>query len=213
MGDVLPFPITTRPAPPRDMEPDTFAPDQHGLGEWVRETFILDDGPLHNPRHAHLEDAAIGWLWTTAENRNRDRMVAGECKLIGPPQKRWGRAMADFQLRQWFGYVPDFLITIDATIAAQADDWSFCALIEHELCHAAQDVDMFGEPRFNREGQPIFRLVGHDVEQFNDVVERYGAVAADVAEMVRLANKGPTIGAAQMRFACGTCIDRRTGRS
>lgn len=208
VGNVIHLVRSTRPRPPADLPINQFVPDQHGLGAWVREIFIDAEGPLYNPRHAHLEEAAIGWLWTTAENVNRNRVVAGECKLIGPPQKRWGRAMADFQLCEWFGYVPDFLITFDATIAAEADDWAFCALVEHELCHAAQDVDQWGEPRFNREGQPIFRLVGHDVEQFHDVVERYGAVASDVAELVRLANKGPTIGAAQMRMACGTCLQR-----
>lgn len=204
MRNVTSIVRNTRPAPP-EMAPDAFAPDQDGLGEWVREMFIDDDGPLYNERHRHLADAAIGWLWTTAENRNRDKHVAGECRLIGPAQAKWSRAMADFQLRGWFGFVPDFLVTISAPYAQLADDWAFCALIEHELCHAAQDIDGFGMPRFNRDGLPIFRLIGHDVEQFNDVVARYGAHAADVAEMVRLANNGPTIGEARMRLACGTC--------
>jgi hypothetical protein len=200
----------TRPSPPPemldDMAPIAFVPDQLGLGAWARETFIDEDGPLSNERHRHLEDAAIGWLWTNAEQANRDKAVAGECRLIGPAQRKWSSQMAHFQLMQWFGHVPDFLVTISAQFAATCDDWSFCALVEHELCHAAQDVDMFGEPRFTRDGNPIFRLVAHDVEQFVDVVARYGSGPADVAEMVRAANNGPTIGEARMTLACGNCV-------
>lgn len=208
MAKVVPLFRSKRPQPTIDLDtPDLFGPDQHGLGAWVRETFIDDDGPLFNERHTHLADASIGWLWTTAEQNNRDRPVAGECRLIGPATKKWSRAMADFQLRGWFGYVPDFLITIDAGIASSMDDWSFCALIEHELCHAAQDVDMHGAPRFNRDGAPIFRLVAHDCEEFVEVVARYGSTGA-IADMVRAANNGPTIREAQMSAACGTCLRR-----
>tara|TARA_R110000868_G_scaffold118062_14_gene313370 strand:+ start:1336 stop:1971 length:636 start_codon:yes stop_codon:yes gene_type:complete len=206
MADIHTLVRAHRPQPTIDEHHfDQFAPDQDGLGEWAREMFIDEDGPLFNQRHMHLAEAAIGWLWTSAENANRDKLVAGECRLIGPAQRKWTSGMARFQLAQWFGYVPDFLITISADYARVCDDWAFCALIEHELCHAAQDVDVFGMPRFNKEGQPMFRLVGHDVEQFVDVVARYGAGAADVEELVRVANKGPSIGEAQMRLACGTC--------
>ena len=59
------------------------------------------------------------------------------------------------------------------------------------------------------EGQVAVRVIGHDVEQFNDVVQRYGAAAAGVERMVQLANAGPTIGLAQMSAACGTCVRKR----
>lgn len=216
MGDVIPFDKvkqvvrSTRPAPPATLQPiNDFAPDQHGLGGWVRTMFIEPDGPLHNPRHEHLRDASIGWLWTTAEQTDRLRFVAGECQLVQPQQKKWGSARTHWQWRSWFGLAPDFVITISAPAAEVLDDWAFCALIEHELCHAAQDIGLDGEPRFDREGRPLFRVAGHDVEQFNDVVERYGAIASGVDRMVGLANAGPIFGQAQMAAACGTCSRRK----
>jgi len=211
MAKVIPLPIRPRgqrPMPPR-MQADDFQPDAHGLGEWVHRNFIMADGPLHNPRHQHLLDASIGWLWTSAEQTSRDKLVAGQCELVPPMQRKWSSARTHWLFQHWFGTTPDFIITIDATFAESADDWSFCALVDHELCHAAQDVDLFGEPRFDREGRPIFRVIGHDVEQFNDVVQRYGAAAAGVERMAQLANAGPTIGLAQMSAACGTCERRR----
>lgn len=131
----------TRPRPPADLPlVDGFAPDQDGLGAWARRTFIDTTGALANSRHEPLQDAAIGWLWTTAEARNKNRAIAGECQLIRPAQPKWSSARGAWLIDHWFGRRLDFLITIDATHAADMDDWAFCALIEHELCHAAQDV-------------------------------------------------------------------------
>jgi hypothetical protein len=211
VGDVIPFDRiaktvrNTRPGPPLELAlVDDFAAAPI-LGEWVRRTFIDPDGPLYNPRHEHLAEAKIGWLWTTAENRNRDRAVAGECRLVPPMQRKWASALQHWLWRYLFDEVPDFVITIDAGYAQVCDDWSFCALIEHELCHAGQAVDGDGAPRFTAEGGPMFALLGHDVEQFHDVVARYGARAAGVEVMARLANAGPTVGEAQIAAACGTC--------
>lgn len=203
----------TRPHPPVGRELSEyhawFEPDQEGLGAWARRTFIDEGGALVNERHAHLRNASIGWVWTDATNRDRNRTAAATCQLIGPLQAKWPRERSDFQLRGWFGEVPDFLITVSAPIAADMDDWAFCALIEHELCHAAQDEDEFGSPRFTRDGDPIFRLIGHDVEEFVEVVARYGADATGMRALVSAANAGPTVGAARMAMACGTCMVRR----
>lgn len=71
--------------------------------------------------------------------------------------------------------------------------------------------DEFGEPRFTRDGNPIWRVIAHDVEEFVDVVARYGADATDTRALVSAANAGPSVGAAAMQMACGTCGGRRTG--
>lgn len=199
------------PPPKRPQEPeglaltDDFIPDQSGIGAWAKENFIDENGPLHNPRHSHLQFASIGWLWTSATAKTKGRSIAGQCRLAPPDQNTWSSAMAHFQLREWFGATPDFIIIISRWHALDSDDWAFCALIEHELCHAAQAKDEFGQPRFNQEGHPMFEIAGHDVEQFHDVVERYGAVASGVDKLARLANKGPIFGEAKVQLACGTC--------
>lgn len=202
------FTLSDRPYPPPRLGLDDFcAADE--LAEWAHKTFIAPSAPLCNARHNHLNDAKIGWLWTTAESINRDHTVAGECSRILPPRRTFGSAMRQWQLCQWFMQPPDFLITISAPLAAAMDDATFCALIEHELCHAAQDIDLFGEPRFDREGRPVFRIIGHDVEEFTDVVARYGSAATGLEELVRAANAGPLIAAGQITQVCGTCISPR----
>jgi hypothetical protein len=63
----------------------------------------------------------------------------------------WKRGRAEQQLRDWFEADIDFLLTFYAPECARLDDRSFCALVEHELYHCAQERDQYGAPKFDRE--------------------------------------------------------------
>lgn len=163
---------------------------------------------MFNPDHAHLIPASIGMLWTTVSNSKKGRTVIGQAEMGQPAgmMGKWARARAEAQVLGWFGLVPDFIITIDANFWVSASDAQACALIEHELYHAAQDVDAFGAPKFSKStGRPVFVIRGHDVEEFVGVVRRYGADAAGVRAMVDAANQKPEIARVQIAHACGTC--------
>ncbi|MQV46648.1 putative metallopeptidase [Sinorhizobium medicae] len=121
---------------------------------------------------------------------------------MGPrPSRDAGKAV-----KQWFGFVPDFIITLDAEYCRACGDAEFMALVEHELYHSAQETDAFGAPKFSPStGLPVFTIRGHDVEEFVGVVRRYGADAAGVRAIVDAANRPPEIARAQIAHACGTC--------
>ena len=197
-----------RPQPPSD-NLFGFRPDQEGLGAWAHATFIDGSSPICNPHHAHLDSAFIGWLWTDEEAAHQGRRILGECRLIQSQQRKWSSAMMHHQLKQWFGGTPDFVITIQADAAREMDDASFCALVEHELYHAGQALNQYGDPAFTKHGQPIYAMRGHDIEEFVGVVERYGAGAAGVQALVDAAKGRPAIGVASLAAACGTCHLRR----
>lgn len=184
------------------------APD---LAEWVTNTFLDDGARLQNEEHLHLLAADIGFLWTNVPNGRQGRVVLGQAEL-GTPQGAsggaWGRARALIQRREWFGDVPDFIITLDAGYGTSSSPAEFCALVEHELYHCAQAKDPFGMPRFHRDGSPVFTMRGHDVEEFVGVVRRYGADAAHVRELVDAANRPPEVDGARIAQACGTCLLR-----
>lgn len=201
-----------RPYPPAsllDSAPETFIPAPE-LREWAQATFIDADAPLANPAHEHLIEAHIGFLWTDIPNARQGRAIVGmaETGLPMGAMGRWAKARAVRQVTEWFGEVPDFIITIKAAHASDCDDASFCALIEHELYHCGQERDAFGFPKFSKDGRPKFGIRGHDVEEFVGVVARYGIAATGVGDMVRAANKGPEIAAASVAGACGTCLAR-----
>lgn len=211
MGKHSARPGAGRPMPPLDQVEGLeawFAPALE-TETWARSSFIDDGAPLHNEDHAHLQNASIGFLWTNVENAKKGRLVIGSAEP-GTPQGamgKWGRAKAVMQIEQWFGSVPDFIITIDANWWLQASDAEACALIEHELYHCAQATDDFGAPKFNQQtGRPSFTMRGHDVEEFVGVVRRYGAEATGVRALVDAANAGPEIALADIAQCCGTCL-------
>lgn len=202
----------SRPMPPASLfefdAGDQFVPAPE-IVEWARSTFIEEGSSIENEEHAHLRDASIGFLWTNVDNTRRGRTVIGQAEP-GLPQGamgKWAKARATQQVTEWFGHVPDFIITVHAGWWESASDAQACALIEHELYHCAQEKDEFGAPRFNKNtGLPIFGMRGHDVETFIGVAARYGAVEAGVRELAEALNKPPLMTADMIGTACGTCI-------
>jgi Putative phage metallopeptidase len=176
-----------RPAPPAAMldrenfETPTFVPAPE-LETWMRSTFIEEGAPLRNDDHFHLRFAQIGVLWTSIENARQGRRVLGQAERGYPGAiGKWAKARAELQIREWFGDIPDFILTFDAGYAAICSDAQWCALCEHELSHCGVERDIYGAPKFRKStGLPAFTLRGHDVEEFVAVVRRYGAAAADV---------------------------------
>lgn len=216
--------ILERPRPPDDMVSvssqlyafDHFEPAPEVVA-WIRAAFLDDTGgPLYTDDHAHLAGARIACLWTNAENARNGRRIVGQAEMPGSgggsKGGKWQRARAEQQLREWFGFpLPDFLITLDAFYAEECDDASFCALVDHELCHCAQALDEFGMPRFNKQtGEPVWAIRGHDVEEFVSVVRRFGIEAAgeQATNMVIAAANRPEIASAALAKACGTCVAR-----
>lgn len=200
--------MSTRPQPPAELiEPSAvplFAPAPEII-EWARETFVAPGAELCNEDHDHLNHATLGALWTNVPNGRAGRRIVGQCERGLPPGGKWARSRVEMQLVQWFGDVPEFLLTFDASYAAECGDAEFMALVEHELYHAGQERDPFGAPKFRKSGLPAFAIRGHDVEEFVGVVRGYGADAAGVREMVEAARKGPEIAAIRIAQVCGTC--------
>lgn len=202
-----------RPMPPEDLfdieRGDQFiaAPE---VVEWAMGTFVYGEAALHNPEHAHLEQAKLGALWTNVPNSKNGKGIVGQCETGGPmAMGKWAKAKARIQVELWFGFIPDFILTFDAAYAAQCSDIEWCALVEHELLHAAQDTDIFGAPKFSAStGRPVWTIRGHDVQEFTSIVRRYGADAAHVREFVDAANGAPEIGRANIAHACGVCLSK-----
>lgn len=202
-----------RPQPPAELldplSPAYFVPD-HELEAWARDTFIEDGASLLNEEHAHLRSASIGFLWTSVPNSRHGRSIVGQCEL-GEPRAfgKWAKARAEAQINGWFGSVPDFIITLSAPYAIQCGDRDFMALVEHELYHAGQEIDEFGQPKFRKSGQPSFAMRGHDIEAFVGVAARYGAVESGIVELLAALKSAPTISDDRARVACGTCQGQR----
>ncbi len=199
-----------RPVPPdsfADALTARYAPAPEVL-KWARAEILTEGGQLHNEDHAHLEYADVQFLWAPGSFNKQGRTVIGQCEEMlfrcGP----WQKGRQQQQMADWFGAVPDYLITLDASYCLTCSDAEFCALVEHELYHIGQEQDAFGSPAFTKDGMPKLMIKGHDVEEFVGVVRRYGAGHPDgtLAQLVAAANATPEVAKINIARACGTCL-------
>jgi hypothetical protein len=176
---------------------------------WVQAAILEETGLLHNPDHAHLLNADFEVLWAAGGFESKMRRVVGQCEEVVFRASAWAKLRQEEQMCQWFGRVPDFLITLDASYATECSEAEWCALIEHEMYHIGQKHE-FGAPVFMRDGRPKLAIRGHDVEEFIGVVRRYGMGSPDssVARLVSAANTEPEVSRIRMSQACGTCLLR-----
>jgi len=172
---------------------------------WLQSEILADTGSIHNEDHAHLLDADIQVMWASSSFEKQGRTVLGQAEQVAFRAGGWQKARMEQQMRDWFGDVPTYIITLAADYCAQCSDADFCALVEHELYHIAQAKDQYGAPRFTQEGLPKLEMRGHDVEEFVGVVRRYGA-SPDVQDLVDAANKPAEVGKLNISRACGTCL-------
>lgn len=207
-----------RPFPPQDLidkaEEDEAirlapAPD---LMNWVITNFLTIGGPLHNPDHDHIAELIhdneefLAFAWASSACMAKKRMVLGQCEKVMFNQGGWKKARQEQQMRDWFGYVPVYLITIDASYCDQATDRDFCALIEHELYHIGVERDEDGDAIISEmTGLPKHYLAGHDVEEFVGVVKRWGADES-VKRLIEVAKQAPFVSDVNISKCCGNCL-------
>lgn len=190
-------------------EPEAYVPDP-ALAEWVREQFVMGGGRLHNVDHAHLGYADVRFLWTQSPARVKRKTVVGRAH-VGQPSgsDAWAKGMKFDHLTRLFGTVPDFYVILCAGFVrdrlAHGDEAGVMALIDHELYHCAQEV-RDGAPQFTQDGEPKWCMRPHDVEQFVGVTRRWGPQGGAEEAMQDAAERGPTIGQAQVSGVCGTCL-------
>ena len=62
---------------------DVVAPDLELL-VWIHQTFIVDEAPLYNAEHRHLQAALVGLCWAGAAYSKKGKRVLGQAELGQP---------------------------------------------------------------------------------------------------------------------------------
>ena len=199
-----------RPIPPEcfaDPLNNRYVPAPEVL-KWARATILTEGGALYNEDHSHLEYADVQFLWAPMGFVKAGRTVLGQCEEMTFRCGPWQKGRQQQQMADWFGAVPDFLITLDSSYCLTCSDVEFCALVEHELFHIGQERDEFDSPAFTKDGLPKLAIRGYDVEEFVGFVRRYGVGHSDgtLAALVAAANNTPEVAKINIARACGTCL-------
>jgi len=136
------------------------------------------------PEFEHLRDgeAHVEFLFRNHPVIRGGRVVLGSVHL--PTVQGQLKDVFTWMLEDKFGTLPDYLVVLDWDYWAESDGRNREILVYHELCHTVHAVDKEGSPRFTEEGRPVFALVGHDVEEFSAVVQRYGAHSTDLVKFM-----------------------------
>jgi hypothetical protein len=158
----------------------TEALEAREIGEKLIET---------NDRHAHLQDALVGYLFRDDEvSGGIGKVVDASAHLVaqligGSGAKYFGR-FAKWALQKELGFLPDFLILVDKNRWEGFDEREKRRLINHELSHCVQKEDENGTPKFNQTtGAPSWGIKPHDFEEFCGVIEDEGLVTEESRQM------------------------------
>lgn len=121
--------------------------------------------------HKELSKARIALAWCTSWNPDADgRVKLGQCKKASD---------LDRDLHQF-----DFIILLrksfwtDDRVTPQQRR----ALLDHELMHATVKIGKHGESVEDERGRLVYRTRRHDLEEFTDIVRRYGLYKADLEQ-------------------------------
>lgn len=137
-------------------------PTQFDRADSVEE--IAQD--LISKYHSHLVNAKIAYLFKNKSIKRGGKEVIATSEKCGPKVK----ALAEY----------DFIITVAYPTYNDLTDKQKIAVIDHELEHCFVDE--------GPDGSPKFKIVTHDVEEFNCIIRRHGLWKSDLVKV------GKTIG-------------------
>lgn len=140
--------------------------------------------------HPHLIDERVDWAFNEEAEKVKGRVALATARKVTGLAAYYG---AEELPKDEFVQPPDyFLISVWKKGWDKLSHLQRKALIDHELCHCRIVHTDNGEQ---------LKIVGHDVEEFHQVVERYGSWMPAVEAFVKAAQSGQ-----QNLFGCGTEI-------
>ncbi|EPJ8241325.1 putative metallopeptidase, partial [Acinetobacter baumannii] len=191
-----------------EMDTPNFAPAPE-IWEWIKQVFLDPKSKLFNPDHMHLRSFRypdIAVMWARSGFKKQGRQVIGTTEKVMINAGGWKKERQEEQYIQWFNYLPEYLITFDASYSRIASDVNFCALLEHELYHIGVERDSDGEIIYSdHTGLPKHYLACHDVEEFIGVVKRWGANDS-VKRLIEVAKNPPFVSDLDISKCCGNCV-------
>jgi len=122
-------------------------------------------GPLIAEHHAHLTDARILFLFTTAKRKKANRVVLGTAARLGVVARYLSSGLESIDT----GY--DFMILLSEKQWSSLKAAQRLALVDHCLCRCGQRVTV--NTRTGAE-TVTWCTLAPDVEEFSAVVERHG---------------------------------------
>jgi hypothetical protein len=130
--------------------------------------------------HPDLEEASIGFLFRDTAQESMGKRTLGKASKVTD------------RLKPYLDY--DFIIWIAEDAWTDLEDNQRKALLDHELCHCTMD-------------EGTARMVHHDIEEFQAVIERHGIWHSELAAFAYAITLSP-----QMQLALEIEAAKKDGR-
>lgn len=143
--------------------------------------------------HPHLEGIPIVFRFFYEEKKKIGMTVLGYAAKLNPVERHLaGEILADSsrtgEVCDWYvGPPQERLLAEGFAVCIYADNWSewkhhgridlMRALLDHELCHCTVEED--------DDGNVMHSIVGHDIEEFNAIIERHGDWLGEVKKLTK----------------------------
>lgn len=113
--------------------------------------------------HPSLVEFKIALVWRKAWKPDKDgRLILGQALKVSP------------EATQFHGYHGYIRLNEEWYHTVGVGEQEKIAVLDHELCHFEREVDKNDDTKKDEDGQPIIRMVKHDLEEFVAIVDRYG---------------------------------------
>lgn len=157
-------------------------PEQDDKGKTPEPYLLLKE--VRDLNHGDTHEARIAMAWRLRTKADKDgNIVLGKCVKVSDLYREY--ADYDFIIVLNKDFYDDLEVTKEQRMA----------LIDHEMMHCAPTYnDETGEHEVDERGRYLFRLRGHDFEDFNDIIQRHGIWKRDltrVAELLAQKRKNP----------------------
>ena len=134
---------------------------------------------LIEKNHEDLRDARIAVAWNLSWSPDVDgRLQIGKCKLASDLD----RELADFDLV--------VILLREFWTNEKTTDAHRSALLDHELSHAALQLDKNLEPIEDEKGRKCYRIRKHDIEEFSAVVAQHGLYKKELEQFAKAIQRG-----------------------
>jgi hypothetical protein len=122
---------------------------------------------LIEEHHSELEGATILLCWRKGWKADVDKVLTlARMKKASDLDRAIGSRFADSY---------DFVMQLNEDCWPGLSDTKKRMVIDHELCHGAPDLDCDGEQKIDTRDRWCWRLRKHPIQEFPEIIERYGA--------------------------------------
>ena len=122
---------------------------------------------LIEAHHGELEPARIVLLWRKGWRADVDRVLTlARMRKASEVDRVIAAAIGDDAY--------DFAMMLNEDAWGGLSDTRKRLVIDHELCHAAPDLDRDGDQKVDAKGRLCWRLRKHPIQEFPEIIDRYG---------------------------------------